>query len=333
MKIAIIGATGKGLTVAAYLQKIYPDVTILDVPMEPLEQIQSRGVTIYSSTTFLTNFVVKPIEACASDYDFVFLFAHPFYNKNILPILKSTLQQRCFIVSFQENLSDWELIQSFQNFPVLSAVCKFETYVKQHHQVVVTSPHTSLNQVAFDLYDSHPSYFYYAEEVKSVLDTIGCTQIVRTAFDIKWTQAIFSGAIDRLASALNCLYGDILHHPIALQSSIHLVDEIVRIAKKYNITLAKTSELDYAALMIDSDTKIAELIPIIEKLLLPYQKIPSNQDAYLIDELLEVASLVDQPTPYLETLAHCLHEKNEEDFHRNIACFQPLVTGTLWRQE
>lgn len=333
MKIAIIGATGKGLTVAAYLQKIYPDVTILDVPMEPLEQIQLRGVTIYSTTTFHTNFVVKSIEACASDYDFVFLFAHPFYNKDILPILKSTQHEKCFIVSFQENLSDGDLIQSFQNFPVLSAVCKFEAYVKQHHQVVVTSPYASLDQYAFDVYDSHPSHFYYGEEVKSVLDAVGFTQIIRTTFDIKWTQAIFFGAIDRLASALNCLYGDILHHPIALQSSIHLADEIVRIAKKYNITLARTSELDYATLMIDSDTKIAELMPIIEKLLIPYQKIPSNQDAYLIDELLEVATLVDQPTPYLETLAHCLHEKNEEDFHRNIACFQPLVTGALWQQE
>ncbi|MEK4137266.1 hypothetical protein MHB75_03910 [Kurthia sp. FSL E2-0154] len=44
----------------------------------------------------------------------------------------------------------------------------------------------------------------------------------------------------------------------------------------------------------------------------------------MIDELLEVASLVDQPTPYLETLAHCLHEKNEEDFHKNIAFFSTI---------
>ncbi|MCA9724309.1 MAG: hypothetical protein KC452_03360 [Kurthia sp.] len=47
----------------------------------------------------------------------------------------------------------------------------------------------------------------------------------------------------------------------------------------------------------------------------------------MIDELLEVASLVDQPTPYLETLAHCLHEKNEEDFHKNIAFFNHWEQG------
>lgn len=327
MKIAIIGATGEGLTVAAYLQKTYTNVTIFDVQIQPLEQIQLRGVTIHTNQTLHIQIPVKTIEQFNAQYDFVFLFTHPKYNNFIFPLLKKQLCKNCFIISFQENLSDWDLVQYFSEHPVLSAVCHFKTYVKNHHQVVLTTSDHLLAYDAFAIYDYKPQQLYYAEEVKNVLDAVGYTQIVRAAGDIKWTQAVFSGAIDRLASALNCLYGDILYHPIALKTVVHLADEIVRIAKKYNIRLAKIHAFDYTIFMIDSDTKVTELIPIVKQLLEPHKKMFSDQNQDLIDELLEIAHLVDQPTPYLKTLARCLQRRT--DFHLNISSFQRLVMNDL----
>lgn len=334
MKIAVIGATSHGMTLAAYLKTIYDDVTLVDLEIAPLEAIQLHGINVVGATTFqVNNIAVKTAEQLESDYDLIFIFSPSRSNSLLFPMIESKIKATCMIVSFQENLSDWRTIRTFTKQPVFSAVCHFQATLKNTHTVSITTDLEYFSRHAFDLCDYKQMHPFNAAEIKNILDAVGHTMLTSLPTNIKWSKTLFSSAIDRLSSALNCSYGDILHHSTALLTAIHIADEIVRTAKKRNIILSTTGGADFNDLIINSDTKLEELVPVFQTLILPHQYTRTNIlkselfEYDIIDDLVTEALKVDQPTPYLDLLSYCLHFLRDRPFHENIQLFEPLILG------
>lgn len=334
MKIAIIGANETGSFIAAKLYAANFDVSLFKVHQENILQeiIEDSEFTLVNSTK--PPLVIQMIEQFTANFDFIFLFSNPQFNIFALPIIKKNLKKNSVIISFQERLDDQLLRDEINSNFVITGVFHFQSLFKANHSVKLTTDLAQINDHAFDLAidDTHDAEDYL--EVKAILDYIGQTQLISANKNIRWTRALFLIAVDRLASALNCRYNDILHHPIALSTSIHLADEIMRTAKKQKIQLSTSYSLDFNAFIIDSDYKYDELVPMF-KSTIQIHSISQSAFTYstfiptdLLDEVLAIAHAYDQPTPYLDLLSECLRYRHLSPFHENIQQFAPLVNGT-----
>lgn len=332
MKIALIGASENALVIAAFFKLAKIDATIFDFTVSPdaTEKMTVKGAQ-FPNATVISIQTIAQFNEC---YDYIFIFSPITNNLQLIPLIKKHSTNKTMILSFLENLTDDALINSL--FPLItkSAVCHFHASKKNDDTILLTTDPQEVKLHAFDISSPHQLHQNELEELKHILDFIGQTKIIDERMDIKWSQALFSVSIDRLAKALNCQYGDILHHSDALLIAIHLADEIVRIAKKQKVNLTKTTGINYNKLLIDSDTKQAELIPIFKSMLNSHRvssssfTFPDINDYDLIVDLIHFARLQDQPTPYLDLLLHCLYNQKQQPFHENIQNFIPLIHGT-----
>lgn len=332
MKIAIIGASETAVVIAAFLKQTQADSTIFDFSISD----QSQKEIIVKGAPFPSASVIpiEPLSHFKTSYDYIFIFSPIVNNSQIIPLIKNNNNKNCIILSFQENLADDSLINSLFPFITKSAVCHFHATRKNDNTVLLTTDSEDLKFHAFDISSPNQLHQNQLVELKHFLDVIGQTKIVDERMNIKWSQALFLVTVDRLAQALNCQYGDILHHPDALLVAIHLADEIVRTAKKQKIPLSKTTKVNYNELMIDSDMKQAALIPIFKSIINSHRSSSSSftfsdvNDTDLVVDIIHFARLHDQPTPYLDLLLHCLNNKQQSPFHENIQNFIPLIHGT-----
>lgn len=332
MKISLIGASENALVIAAFFKTAHIDVTVFDFSVSAQSH---KKITVKGTNSFPASVItVYPICDFNRSFDAIFIFSPSINNLKLIPLIKKYNDKKVVILSFLENLNDNALIHSL--FPLItrSAVCHFHSTKKSNHTVVLTTAEEELKFHAFDISSSNKLHHYELVEVKHVLDLIGQTKIVDERMNIKWSQAVFLVAIDRLAKALNCQYGDILHHPDALLIAIHLADEIARTAKKQKITLSKTTGVNFNKLIIDSDTKLTELVPIFKSIITSHRTsspsftFPEINDYDLIVDIIHYSRIKDQPTPYLDLLLHCLYSKKQQPFHENIQYFIPLLHGT-----
>lgn len=177
--------------------------------------------------------------------------------------------------------------------------------------------------------------------IKHILDFIGQTIIVESHASIKWSKALFNASIDSLSSALNCLYGDIIQHPLALQVAVQLADEVARTAKKQQILLTTTTDINYNHFIIDSDCKMDELKTILYKAVSIHAASKSslfepNIPLHTINNSIKrYAIKVDQPTPFNDIIIDCLTTAQNTGslpaFHENIQLFEPLIKGSHFR--
>lgn len=339
MKIAIVGATPTGTVVAAFLKDHFSDVTLINVHLSPLEAIQIRGIAVSGTSSLYTpNIKVKSIEQYDANYDIIFIFSPVEYNDTILPIIKSKTKKECIIVSFQEALSDNPLIKALHPIPIISGVCHFQAHFKELHKVNITTDSDELAMHAFDLSDPKDPQGFDILNIKSILDYIGQTIIVDKKASIKWSKAVFNASVDSLSNALNCSYGDIIQHPLALQIAVQLADEVVRTAKKLQIDLTNTNDINYNDFLIDSDSKIDVLANKLFKLVSKHSASKSagasSKEPFenINSSIIRVAKKVDQPTPFNDIVLKCLQTISitgeEAAFHENIQLFEPLIKGS-----
>lgn len=335
MKIAVIGANEAGILVAAKLQSANLDVALFKVhPETSLQQLNDR-VELYGMDSLQPSSIkLQTIEESKQLYDFIFLFSKPHFNNSLLPTIKKNLKKSTIIVSFQESLNDDVLTKILSPNLVITGVTHFQSFFKSNDKLMLTTDFKEFINHAFDLSYTDESILEDLFEVKTILDYVGQTKIISDHKNIRWTNALFLIAIDRLASALNCRYGDIHYHQTALSTSVHLADEITRTARKQQITLANSYSFDFNEFIIDSDVKYEQLMPNIKSIIQIHSM--SQSSFYyspliktdLIDEIIHFAQLNDQPTPYLELLRDCLRYRRLAPFHENIQKFAPLVDGT-----
>lgn len=335
MKIAVIGATDVALVVTSFLQDTPDEVALFDVPSQNITvnkqlpcEITVRGTSHQAPPIIY----LKSLDELQGYYDYVFLFTAPNVNQTVFSALAQHLHTKTVIVSFQKTLYDESLIQHFSPNVVISAVCHFHAYYKSPGTVFLTTNLVDMALHGFDISCQNMQKTEDLLEVKNLLDYIAQTYIIAHK-NIKWSHALLLVSVDHLASALNCLYGDILYHNVALQAAIHLADEIVRVAEKYAIPLTHLNDIDLNTFVIDSDTKIEELSIVLKLLIEPHRTSESSfiyddtAPIDLIDELITMAKNIDQPIPYLESLSHCLYFSQQAQFHDNILIFEPLVKG------
>lgn len=331
MKIAIISNTETGMFVAGKLFAASLDVTLFDIT--PARKQSSTINTDIKSSIQLPEVNWQLIEDFKQIYDYIFLFSNNKLNSTIIPIIKDKIKRDCVIISFQNQLSDDSLKRELAPNLVLTGATNFQISINPLNKIVLTTDHTEFLLHAFDLSSTSAAFSEDMLEAKNILDYVGQTFIVKKSINIRWSQALFSISIDRLSSALNCCYGDIMYHDIALQTSIHLADEVARTAKKQQIKLANSYSTRFNDLIIDSDSKFKELITSFKAMIQINHKSRStfkyteqNEIDY-IDEIIHYAKINDQPTPYLELLRDCLHYQKSAEFHENIQKFAPLIEG------
>ncbi|MBQ0140170.1 MAG: hypothetical protein KBT36_12860 [Kurthia sp.] len=331
MEIAVIGATVISSVIAGYLKNSHGNVTCIAVP--------NSTDTVKEFTVKGTNLPVTPrisfstLDSLDGTYDFILIFTQPNQNEAIIPAIKKQLKKTTIILSFQLTLSDDTLVKAFSENPVISAICHFNASYRGRDMVFLTTKSHEMQRHGFNIQSTNEQHWDELIETKNFLDFIAQTNIIGPSKNIKWSYALYLVAFDRLASALNCSFGDILHHKIALETSIHLADEVGRIAHKHYKELIQLDTIDFNKLMIDSDTKTEEISTQFKELLQAHItsestfKYDDRHPTDIIDELIYHARKIDQPTPYIDILSHCLHYSQKAPFHENIQIFEPLVKG------
>lgn len=331
MEIAVIGASDNSPIVTGYLKNLHEHVTLIPIStsQEAVQEIIVRGTDL----PFTPCIPFSKANQLDQTYDLILIFSPPAHNEYVIPLVKRQLKPTSVILSFQLNLSDQTLIEAFAPTHVISAVCHFHAFFRDDHTVFLTTQAEAMSRLGFTINSTNSQLNDTLVEMKNHLDFIAQTNIVGPTKNIKWSHAISIVAFNRLSSALNCSYGDILHHEIALKTAIHLADEVGRIAHKHRVDLATVGDVNFNDLIIDSDTKMDELTTIFKGFLQAHTTSESNfkyseeQPSDIIDELIHYARMVDQPTPYIDILNHCLHFSQKAEFHENIQLFSPLVRG------
>lgn len=331
MEIAVIGASDTSIVVTGYLKNLHDHVTLIptSTTQEMMQEITVRG----------TNLPVAPcipfsnIKKSHTLYDLILIFSPPSHNNVTIPLVQKILKPETTILSFQLTLSDDVLVQTFAPNHVVSAICHFHAFFRDYKTVFLTTKIEEMSRQGFTISSVNEETNYSLLEVKNHLDFIAQTNIIRPTKNIKWSQALSTIAFNRLSSALNCSYGDILHHDIALKTAVHLADEVVRTASKYKINLITVNDVNFNQLIIDSDSKTDELTNVFKLFLNAHTtseskfKYDDEHPTDIIDEIIYYARQVDQPTPYIDVLSHCLHFSQKASFHENIQLFEPIVRG------
>lgn len=331
MNIAVIGVSGISSVVTGYLKTLHTNVKLINIPSS--NNVEGELTVRGTNLPIAPPISLSTIHELEGFYDFILIFSTPDQNDRVLPYLKPHLKETTIILSFQLTLSDEKLIQAFPSNPVISAICHFNASYRANDVVFLTTNVNTLEYHGFDISSNNRQYSNELLEAKNFLDFIAQTNIIGATKNLKWSYALYIITFDRLASSLNCSYGDILHHKIAFKIAIHLADEVARIATKHQIELVTFDEINLNELVIDSDTKIEEIGEMFKTFLQShlasesYFKYNDDYPRDIIDELIYYARKVDQPTPYMDLLSHCLHFSQQAPFHENIQIFEPLVKG------
>ena len=263
LKIAIYGAGSLGTILGAYITKANVKVDLINRNKAHIEALKASGATITGTINMNVPVNALHVDEMKDKYDIIFLLTKQQDNKNIAIFLKDYLTYNGLVVTLQNGLPEYLLMDILGEEKVLGCTVNWgATLLKPGVCELTSTPDKSLGTFSNANKDKLPL-------VKEILELMGPTELDDNFVGTRWSKLLVNSAFSGMSTVLGVNFGEVAKNKESRKYAQALIKECIDICKAKNIKLEPIQGKDVAKLM-DYNTKFKKwlafkIIPIAIK--------------------------------------------------------------------
>lgn len=266
LKIAIYGAGSLGTILGAYITKANVKVDLINRNKAHIEALKASGATITGTINMNVPVNALHVDEMKDKYDIIFLLTKQQDNKNIAIFLKDYLTDNGLVVTLQNGLPEYLLMDILGEEKVLGCTVNWgATLLKPGVCELTSTP----DKLTFSLGTFSNTNKDKLPLVKEILELMGPTELDDNFVGTRWSKLLVNSAFSGMSTVLGVNFGEVAKNKESRKYAQALIKECIDICKAKNIKLEPIQGKDVAKLM-DYNTKFKKwlafkIIPIAIK--------------------------------------------------------------------
>ena len=266
LKIAIYGAGSLGTILGAYITKANVKVDLINRNKAHIEALKASGATITGTINMNVPVNALHVDEMKDKYDIIFLLTKQQDNKNIAIFLKDYLTYNGLVVTLQNGLPEYLLMDILGEEKVLGCTVNWgATLLKPGVCELTSTP----DKLTFSLGTFSNANKDKLPLVKEILELMGPTELDDNFVGTRWSKLLVNSAFSGMSTVLGVNFGEVAKNKESRKYAQALIKECIDICKAKNIKLEPIQGKDVAKLM-DYKTKFKKwlafkIIPIAIK--------------------------------------------------------------------
>lgn len=266
LKIAIYGAGSLGTILGAYITKANVKVDLINRNKAHIEALKASGATITGTINMNVPVNALHVDEMKDKYDIIFLLTKQQDNKNIAIFLKDYLTYNGLVVTLQNGLPEYLLMDILGEEKVLGCTVNWgATLLKPGVCELTSTP----DKLTFSLGTFSNANKDKLPLVKEILELMGPTELDDNFVGTRWSKLLVNSAFSGMSTVLGVNFGEVAKNKESRKYAQALIKECIDICKAKNIKLEPIQGKDVAKLM-DYNTKFKKwlafkIIPIAIK--------------------------------------------------------------------